>query len=910
MNLQFENLWILLLLWILPLTGFWWYSAAKRREKKLAEFISHGMQARLRPPESFRRLAWQTGLVIGGLSLSIIAAARPQWGTKEQTVFQRGRDLVIALDVSRSMLAEDVHPNRLKRAKTDIRDIVKELRGDRAALIAFRYKALLLCPLTTDYAYFNYALDAVDIDSAPRGETDIGDAITKAMEAFEDESGSHKAIILISDGEDLTGRAIETAKKAGEKGIPIFTVGIGDPNGSQIPVENMPGSYLKHEGKEVKTRLDNNTLYEIARASGGAYIPAQTAAMDLGTIYSNHLRKISEQDMEETLKRLNIERYQIFLLPALLLLIAAGCLSQGRLGKTVSAPKLKQLVIIISFSILALNAKAQAPDEDILNIDPDTQPATTTTNSAQPTQASDVNPQPSDIIPPGREGARMAQKEYQMGNYEKAAGTYLQAARESTAKSQRDFKYNAAASYFKAGKYAEAADIFRELDLTTTVIDSPVASGLGSSVYRQAKAVEQSEGGEPESVAKLLKEAGESFRKSARGENADRETLQNLAVVLDQLPEAEEKALIDSLVKKHQQTSAPELTAQMLNNQRDIETEMKKAFANDDPAQIAQLEQLAKRQKENSQLWIPLKGKLLEAMAQQEQGQDPQKMAAMSQNIEMLRDNMVTASEELRNIDTGSQDSVYASKMAIYRMWKSIADYQALLQEDMHLQSNIIQNTSAQLPDQPVMEAAQAEASDLTKLFTERFTKAVPEGGSEPPPAPPTDTNTVSTNSSAAAEQQGISAADRAKILDLAGQASTSQESALKLIKEGKLAESLPEQQKSYDLLKEINELLPKDKKQNQQQDQSQPKNQEQNQEQKQEQDNQDQKQEQNQQQPPEEQPQENKPEQQEEDKQDDQTPEDIKKLLEKALQREKEHEAEKRKRNRSIPLSPRERDW
>jgi len=129
---------------------------------------------------------------------------------------QRGRDLIIALDVSRSMLAQDVHPNRLQRAKADIQDLLRELRGDRAALIAFRGKAVQLCPLTTDYAYLEQALAEVSPESAPRGETDIGDAVTKALEAFESDAGAYQAIILISDGEDLAGRikaAAESARK-------------------------------------------------------------------------------------------------------------------------------------------------------------------------------------------------------------------------------------------------------------------------------------------------------------------------------------------------------------------------------------------------------------------------------------------------------------------------------------------------------------------------------------------------------------------------------------------------------------------------------------------------------------------------------------------------------------------------
>ncbi|MFC1499128.1 VWA domain-containing protein, partial [Verrucomicrobiota bacterium] len=225
MNINFVNPWVLYTLWLVPVVGLWWHWAARLREKKLESFVSRDMQRKLRPAFSASRFLWQIFLITTGCLFVLIAAARPQWGEKKITVFQRGRDLIIALDVSRSMLANDIHPNRLQRAKIDIMDLIKELRGDRTGLIVFRHKAELVCPLTTDYSFLRQALDAANINSAPRGETDIGDALIKAINAFENEEGSHKAIILISDGEDLTGKALDAAEKAGEKNIPVFTVG-------------------------------------------------------------------------------------------------------------------------------------------------------------------------------------------------------------------------------------------------------------------------------------------------------------------------------------------------------------------------------------------------------------------------------------------------------------------------------------------------------------------------------------------------------------------------------------------------------------------------------------------------------------------------------------------------------------
>lgn len=344
MGLEFGNPWVLYLLWLVPLLPAVWMGLHRRREAALQAFVSSAMQTKLRPRRDTMRSLWQMIVVTVGVALMLFAAGRPRWGVKEETVVRRGRDVVIALDVSRSMLADDVHPNRLQRAKADLLDLINDLQGDRAALLAFRRKANVVCPLTSDYAFLREALEGVGPTSAPRGETDIGDAITKALDAFESEESAHKAIILISDGEDLTGRALEAADQAAKRGIPIFTVGIGSPSGSRIPLEDNPQGNVQHEGKDVVTRLHHETLDAIARRTHGAYVPigrASTATTTLGTLYRNRLRRIAAQELAETLHRRHIERYQLFLLPGLVFLLAGCVLSRGRLSvgrPSVAAP--------------------------------------------------------------------------------------------------------------------------------------------------------------------------------------------------------------------------------------------------------------------------------------------------------------------------------------------------------------------------------------------------------------------------------------------------------------------------------------------------------------------------------------------------------------------------------------------
>ena len=279
MNLHFVHPWVLYLIWLVPAVAAWWIVSARRRHARLAAFVSATMQNKLMPRGSHARFMWQAGIVSTGLLLLMLATARPRWGTREETVYTRGRDVMICLDVSRSMLANDVHPNRLRRAKADLLDLIKELRGDRAGLIAFRNKGSLVCPLTTDYAYLRQMLDATDIHSAPRGETSIADAIMKALDAFDNTAGAHKAIVLVSDGEDLEGKALDAAKEAGERGIPIFAVGLGSSRGARIPDQSGKTRYAQHEGEDVVTKLDNKPLHKITRQTpGGAYIPLGTAS--------------------------------------------------------------------------------------------------------------------------------------------------------------------------------------------------------------------------------------------------------------------------------------------------------------------------------------------------------------------------------------------------------------------------------------------------------------------------------------------------------------------------------------------------------------------------------------------------------------------------------------------------------
>ena len=325
--MRFVNQAFLLLAALVPLAGLWWAFLRARREKALARLT-------LAVPKA-PAAGLQLGLVVAGLVLVLLAAARPQWGKTTERVVERSRNVVVAIDVSRSMLAEDVRPNRLGRAKADVADLIDSLEGDRCALVAFRCKGVVICPLTTDHGYLRSALEQLSPESAPRGETDLGAAIRASLDALDPAADDHNAIILISDGGDLRGEAIANAELAKKRGIPIFTVGIGDPKrGATIPAEDGRGE-LVFEGKPVKVKLEERALKAVSEASRGRYVPlatAGTAETTLGAIYRRFLRQVAAKEQNEEAERA-AERYQVFLVPGLALLIAGAALSRGRFAR-------------------------------------------------------------------------------------------------------------------------------------------------------------------------------------------------------------------------------------------------------------------------------------------------------------------------------------------------------------------------------------------------------------------------------------------------------------------------------------------------------------------------------------------------------------------------------------------------
>ena len=329
---------MLYLFWLLPLLLALFVYAAQRRRRALAAFIDTQLLSQLSVSVSHARRRWKAAAILTASALTVVALTRPGWNPKPKTIERQGRDVVFIVDVSKSMLAEDLAPNRLERAKLEIRDCIEQLQGDRVGLIAFAGTAAVKCPLTLDYGFFRMMLEGISTDSIARGGTLIGDALRKAMdEVFDDQQKKYKDVILITDGEDHDSFPVQAAEQAGEQGIRIIAIGLGDENeGRRIPVTDAGGrkTFLKHDGQEVWSKLDGETLLKMVNATdGGKYLPVATGAIDLGEVYMKLVASAEKKELEsKTVKRYE-EKFQVFLSMAFGLLCLEAAVSDRRRRK-------------------------------------------------------------------------------------------------------------------------------------------------------------------------------------------------------------------------------------------------------------------------------------------------------------------------------------------------------------------------------------------------------------------------------------------------------------------------------------------------------------------------------------------------------------------------------------------------
>lgn len=307
-----------------------------RGGQALSRFVSAVMQRRLaRQPSLGQRLA-RVGLVLGCLLAGVLALMQPRLPGRAEAVAagEVSADIMVVLDVSRSMLADDAAPTRLARAKAEIADLAARLRGHRIGLVAFAGRASVLSPLTSDYGFFRMILDSVDTRSVSRGGTEIGLAIRKAVRSFDPGPGA-KLILLITDGEDHGTYAEEAAQEALEAGVRVVAIGFGSEDGSQIslvdPDTGARTLLADRDGAPVQSRLDGALLRKIALATEGAYVPAGVSALDLEAIVNDHIEPLVRAADERPLVRQRPEElYPWFVLASLLCLLGAVAVQSSR----------------------------------------------------------------------------------------------------------------------------------------------------------------------------------------------------------------------------------------------------------------------------------------------------------------------------------------------------------------------------------------------------------------------------------------------------------------------------------------------------------------------------------------------------------------------------------------------------
>lgn len=504
-----EPLWLLgvpvicgLLLWL-------YFIVDRSRRQALSQFASAHLLEKLTASFSRQRLWIRRGLFLSGIALTLIAMARPQWGFRWEEAKRKGIDILFAVDTSKSMLAQDVKPNRLTRAKLAVTDLVRKLEGDRVGLIAFAGTGFLQSPLTLDYDAFQQTLDALDTNVIPEEGTDIASAIQSAEDAFGKEEKNTKILVLITDGEDLEAKGIEAAKAAAKNGLKIYTVGVGSASGELIPVptENGGTEFLKDEnGNVVKSHLDESTLKQIAEATGGRYEPLGARGEGLESIYKEALAPLPKQEIMSHMQKIFTERFQWPLALGIACLLAElfiGTRARRRPPAfepvAPEAPQRRPLrpTVTSLFLFLVLCVSAQADPQS-------------------------------------------AEKEYKKGNYSEAEKQYAESAEKDP--NSPELQFNLGASAYKAGEYDKSLSAFQK-SLQTDKLDMQEKAyyNLGNTQFRIGqKGLNE----KPEETMKSWEKAVQSYDAALKLKPDDADCKYNQGVV---------KRILEELKKQQQQ---------------------------------------------------------------------------------------------------------------------------------------------------------------------------------------------------------------------------------------------------------------------------------------------------------------------------------------------------------------------
>ncbi len=361
--MQFEHphlLWFALVLVPTLIAFFWW--TARVKQKLIGQFIAARLIDALTVGVSAGRQKTRVVLLIAAVVLAVLALARPQMGFSWEEARSRGLDIVVAIDTSRSMLATDVAPNRLRRAQLAALDLKRLARADRLGLVAFAGGAFLQCPLTLDDEVFRQSVDALDVNIIPQGGTALSEAIAAAKGAFKKDNDNHKVLVLFTDGEDHDGDALDAAKAAGKEGLRIFTVGVGTSGGELLRTVDVSGrsEFIKDaDGNAVKSRLNEKLLQDMAQETGGFFM-LLSGANTMNVLYERGLAPLPKGDLASQQIKRPHERYQWLLGIAIALLLAEVLLPERGKASSRSKPQAAGAVTASLVALLLFLAATEA----------------------------------------------------------------------------------------------------------------------------------------------------------------------------------------------------------------------------------------------------------------------------------------------------------------------------------------------------------------------------------------------------------------------------------------------------------------------------------------------------------------------------------------------------------------------
>jgi Ca-activated chloride channel family protein len=526
--MRFEHpqlLWLLLVIPPAMAAFFWWRDRA--RQKLLTQFIETRLLASLTVGISPTRRKIRFAFLVSAAALLIITLARPQYGFDLQEVEQRGLDIVVAIDTSKSMLTTDIAPNRLERAKLAALELMQRAGTDRMGLVAFAGDAFLECPLTIDNTAFQQSVQALDVNSIPQGGTTIATAINTALTAFK-EADHYKVLVLLTDGEDNDSEtgALEAAQNAAKAGLKIFTIGIGTAAGDLIRVTDANGNsdYVRDEkGQVVKSHLNEPLLQQIAGATGGFYLPLR-GADTVDTLYDRGLAPLPKTEGKGMTIRRYHEQFQWPLAAAIILLLAEMLLPERKNPKPlkVQSPRSKAEVAVVAalFGILLLPIGA---------------------NASPPT----------------------ALRDYHAGNYTNALQEFSQMAETRT--NDLSLLFNAGDAAYRATNFDLAQSLFQQVTLSPDLkLQQQAFYNLGNVQFQKAKLAQDLDG-----LQDGLEAAGKIYERAVSLNTNDADAVFNLGFTknaVEQIKQFKEamrraKSEADSAVRRAEFHRALEIMA-------------------------------------------------------------------------------------------------------------------------------------------------------------------------------------------------------------------------------------------------------------------------------------------------------------------------------------------------------------